>query len=167
LNVVFPAENVRDWRGKPVIDPEGSAAEYQRVAGQLLRTDTLLDRAMLYFDARPSHHQPTVEIRVADVCRDPRNTLLLAGLARGLVEIAARAWADGQPRVWGSRSAPDALRGGVPGSAARALQPFLQPICQAGEGVHRGQRQALDQLKQQQRLPDQEAETHPGPDSNG
>ena len=24
MNVTFPAENVRDWRGKPVIDPDGS-----------------------------------------------------------------------------------------------------------------------------------------------
>jgi carboxylate-amine ligase len=38
-----------------------------------------------------------VEIRVADVCRDPRDTLLLAVLARGLVETAAREWAAGRP----------------------------------------------------------------------
>ena len=63
--------------------------------GQLLRTDTLLDRAMLYFDARPSHHQPTVKIRVADVCRDPRDTLLLAGLTA--------AWSR-PPHAHGTRS---------------------------------------------------------------
>ena len=75
----------------------GSAAEYQRITEELLRTDTLLDRAMIYFDARPSHHHPTVEIRVADVCRDPRDALLLAALTRGLVETAAREWAAGRP----------------------------------------------------------------------
>jgi carboxylate-amine ligase len=54
---------------------------------------------MLYFDARPSHHHPTVEVRVADVCRDPRDTLLLAALTRGLVETSSREWAAGLPLV--------------------------------------------------------------------
>jgi carboxylate-amine ligase len=85
------------WPSAGPTSPFGSAAGYHRVTEHLLRTDTLLDRGMLYFDARPSHHHPTVEIRVADVCRDPRDTLLLAVLVRGLVETAAREWAAGQP----------------------------------------------------------------------
>jgi carboxylate-amine ligase len=85
------------WPSAGPTGPFGSAARYREVTEHLLRTDTLMDRGMLYFDARPSHHHPTVEIRVADVCRDPRDTLLLAGLIRGLVETAAREWAAGQP----------------------------------------------------------------------
>jgi carboxylate-amine ligase len=85
------------WPSAGPTDPFGSAAGYQSVTEHLLRTDTLMDRGMLYFDARPSHHHPTVEIRVADVCRDPRDTLLLAALVRGLVETAAREWAAGRP----------------------------------------------------------------------
>jgi carboxylate-amine ligase len=85
------------WPSAGPTAPFGSAAGYQRVTEHLLRTDTLLDRGMLYFDARPSHHHPTVEIRIADVCRDPRDTLLLAALARGLVETAGREWAAGRP----------------------------------------------------------------------
>ena len=85
------------WPSAGPTGPFGSAAEYRRITEQLLRTDTVLDRGMLYFDARPSHHHPTVEVRVADVCRDPRDTLLLAALTRGLVETAAREWAAGQP----------------------------------------------------------------------
>jgi glutamate---cysteine ligase / carboxylate-amine ligase len=87
------------WPSAGPAGPFGSAAEYRRVTEQLLRTDTVLDRGMLYFDARPSHHHPTVEVRVADVCRDPRDTLLLAALTRGLVETAAREWAAGLPVV--------------------------------------------------------------------
>jgi glutamate---cysteine ligase / carboxylate-amine ligase len=85
------------WPSAGPTGPFGSAAEYQRITEQLLRTETLLDRGMLYFDARPSDHQPTVEVRVADVCREPRDALLLAALTRGLVETAAREWAAGQP----------------------------------------------------------------------
>ncbi len=87
------------WPSAGPTDVFGSAAEYRRITEQLLGTETLLDRGMLYFDARPSHHHPTVEIRVADVCREPRDTLLLAALTRGLVETAAREWAAGQPVV--------------------------------------------------------------------
>ena len=85
------------WPSAGPTGPFGSAAEYHRFTEELLRTDTVLDRGMLYFDARPSHHHPTVEVRVADICRDPRDTLLLAALTRGLVETAAREWAAGQP----------------------------------------------------------------------
>jgi glutamate---cysteine ligase / carboxylate-amine ligase len=85
------------WPSAGPTSPFGSAADYRRITDELLRTETLLDRAMLYFDARPSHHHPTVEIRVGDVCRDPRDTLLLAVLARGLVETAARQWAAERP----------------------------------------------------------------------
>ena len=85
------------WPSAGPTDPFGSAADYRRITEELLRTETLLDRGMLYFDARPSHHHPTVEVRVGDVCRDPRDTLLLAALTRGLVETAAREWASERP----------------------------------------------------------------------
>ena len=49
----------------------------------------ILDRGSLYLDARLSHHQSTVEVRVADVCPDVRVTVLLAVLVRALVETVA------------------------------------------------------------------------------
>ncbi len=51
---------------------------------------------MIYFDARLSHHLPTVEIRIADVCLRRDDALLVAALVRGLVETAARDWRAGQ-----------------------------------------------------------------------
>ena len=50
---------------------------------------------MVYFDARLSPTFPTIEIRVADVCLDVQDSVLVAALCRGLVETAARAWAAG------------------------------------------------------------------------
>ena len=77
--------------------PFGSAAAYAQVEQAMVDTDTVLDTAMVYFDARLSRRHPTVEIRVGDVCRDPDSAVLLAALTRGLVETAARAWRAGEP----------------------------------------------------------------------
>jgi len=52
---------------------------------------------MIYFDARLSASYPTVEIRIADVCLDAEDAVLIAGLARALVETAARDWRAGVP----------------------------------------------------------------------
>ena len=52
---------------------------------------------MVYLDARLSRAYPTVELRVADVCADVADAVLVAGLCRGLVEVAAREWAEGVP----------------------------------------------------------------------
>jgi carboxylate-amine ligase len=52
---------------------------------------------MVYFDARLSAEYPTVELRVTDVCLDPGDAVLVAALARGLVETAAREWQMGEP----------------------------------------------------------------------
>jgi carboxylate-amine ligase len=58
----------------------------------MVDSDTVLDRARVYFDARLSVQHPTLEIRVADVCLDVDDAVLLAALARGLVETAVREW---------------------------------------------------------------------------
>ncbi|QES51704.1 hypothetical protein DEJ50_31485 [Streptomyces venezuelae] len=64
----------------PVLDEDS----YERLANALVRGGTLLDRAMIYWYARPSEHVPTVEIRVADSNADIEVTVLLAALVRGL-----------------------------------------------------------------------------------
>jgi carboxylate-amine ligase len=73
----------------------GSVPAYERAIDALVATDALLDRGMVYFDARLSAKFPTVEIRVADVCLHAQDAVLIAGLARGLVLTAAQEWRDG------------------------------------------------------------------------
>ena len=88
------------WNRWPTAGPTelfGSSAGYHSLVSTLLRTRTLLDTGMIYFDARLSHHCPTVEVRVADVCLEADDAVLLAALARGLVATAAREWRDGTP----------------------------------------------------------------------
>lgn len=77
----------------------GSAASYRQGVEAMLGTGVPLDEAMLYLDARLSRSYPTVEIRVADVCLHPDDTVLIAALCRALVETAAREWDSGIPPV--------------------------------------------------------------------
>lgn len=87
------------WQRWPSAGPTeqfGSVEGYRDTCRMLLDTGAARDEAMLYFDARLSAGQPTVEIRVCDTCTDPAEAVLVAALARGLVETAARSgWATG------------------------------------------------------------------------
>jgi carboxylate-amine ligase len=88
------------WGRWPSAGPTGCfgcADTYHATVQAMLDTGTILDRGMIYFDARLSHRQPTVEVRVADVCLLVADAVLLAALTRGLVETAARAWRAGAP----------------------------------------------------------------------
>ena len=55
-----------------------SAAAYQNRVETMVRSGVLLDRHMVYFDARLSDSYPTVEVRVADVCLDAADTVMIA-----------------------------------------------------------------------------------------
>jgi glutamate---cysteine ligase / carboxylate-amine ligase len=87
------------WPSAGPLDILGSPEAYHQLVHDMVSTGVLLDEGMVYFDARLSRHYPTVEIRIADVCLRPQNGVLLAGIARGLVETAAREWRDGVPPV--------------------------------------------------------------------
>jgi len=85
------------WPTAGPTEPFGDADGYRRATQALKVTGAALDDGMLYFDARPSQHYPTLEVRSADVCTDVADTLLHAALARALVTTAAAAWAAGEP----------------------------------------------------------------------
>jgi carboxylate-amine ligase len=79
------------WKRWPTAGPTevfGSLAVYEQQAGDLQATGAALDEGMLYYDARLSRQYPTVEVRVADVCRLAEDAVLIAGLARALVMAA-------------------------------------------------------------------------------
>ena len=93
------------WPSAGPLDILGTPDAYHQLVHDMVSTGVALDEGMVYFDARLSRHYPTVEIRVADVCLRPENTVMLAGIARGLVETSAREWREGIEPV----SAPSAL----------------------------------------------------------
>ena len=83
------------WPSAGPTSPFGSFAAYEQLSRELMDFGAARDPGMLYFDARLSAHQPTVEVRVFDTCTDPADTLLLTALVRALVEHAARCWRGG------------------------------------------------------------------------
>lgn len=87
------------WDLWPMAGPAdifGSAERYHQCVTNLIATGVVRDEGMVYFDARLSQRYPTVEIRVADVCLHPDTAVLVAALARGLVDTAAREWRAGR-----------------------------------------------------------------------
>ncbi|AEA22913.1 Carboxylate-amine ligase ybdK [Pseudonocardia dioxanivorans CB1190] len=96
----YSAYRQQVWSRWPSAGPTpafGSVATYRETVETMVRSGTVLDEGMVYFDVRPSAQHPTLEIRVADVCRDPADAVLLAALARALVETAVRSWRAGEP----------------------------------------------------------------------
>ena len=75
----------------------GTPETYHATIQAMVESKTLLDAGMVYFDARLSLENPTVEMRVADVCLLADDAVLLAALSRALVETAARSWRAGEP----------------------------------------------------------------------
>jgi carboxylate-amine ligase len=117
------------WDRWPVSGPTAGfadAQEYEDTVAALVRSGVLLDEGMVYFDARLSTRYPTVEIRVADVCPEPADAVLLAALCRALVESAVQ---DGdRPERWpGARvellrgAAWRAARSGIDGDLVDAV----------------------------------------------
>lgn len=84
----FRSQVWRRWPTAGQTEPYGDAAGFEAAVQTLLDVGAGLDRGMLYLDARPAQGLPTVEIRVADVCLDPRDTVTVALVARGLVRAA-------------------------------------------------------------------------------
>jgi carboxylate-amine ligase len=121
----------------PCADPPPyleSLDHYEAIMAGLLETGAALDRKMVYWDVRPSEHQPTIEIRVPDIQRTVREATLIAILIRTLVAAALDLIDDGiaAPRVptdviraglW--RAAKDGLYGRCPDPDTGRPQPVL------------------------------------------
>jgi carboxylate-amine ligase len=125
--------------------PFGDAATYRSTVEALVASGTILDHGMVYFDARLSARYPTVEVRVADVCLDPEDAVLLGALVRGLAETALDPTTTATPqpraevvRVAGWRAARSGLTGdllspgtGRPVPAATAVDELLRHVSPA------------------------------------
>lgn len=89
------------WPSSGPAEPFESGGAYRHTLEKMIEWGAAVDEGMLYLDARISSKYPTLEIRVADVCTEPQDAVLIATLARALVETAA---ADdrGPEAVWRS-----------------------------------------------------------------
>ncbi|HAG58856.1 MAG TPA: carboxylate--amine ligase [Arthrobacter bacterium] len=91
----YASYRTQAWSRWPTAGPPeilGSAASYRALIRGLLDSGVPLDEGMMYFDVRLSRKHPTIEVRVADVCLEAADTVVLAGLVRALVETAATDW---------------------------------------------------------------------------
>jgi glutamate---cysteine ligase / carboxylate-amine ligase len=92
----YRSQVIARWPSSGPTDLFGSADAYQTLVSRMVGSGVLLDEGMVYFDARLSQTYPTVEIRVADVCLEMRDAVLVAALCRGLVETSASQWRAGE-----------------------------------------------------------------------
>ncbi|WP_300268898.1 glutamate--cysteine ligase [Microbacterium sp.] len=95
----FRSQAMVRWPTAGPTEVFGSAERYHQQVASMIGSGAIFDEGMVYFDARLSHHYPTVEIRVADVCADASDTVLIAALCRGLVDTAAQEWREKQEPV--------------------------------------------------------------------
>ncbi|WP_244927664.1 glutamate--cysteine ligase [Nocardioides sp. W7] len=123
------------WPSAGPTEQFGSAAGYHASCAMLLETGAARDVGMLYFDARLAAHQPTLEIRIADVCTDPLDAVLVAALGRALVETFAREHAAGDPvPPWRAEELRAAQwRAARYGVAERLVHPAERVLAPAGD----------------------------------
>jgi len=88
------------WRRWPTTGALGafeSAAAYDRMVADLVRSEVISDPGMIYFDVRPATRLPTVELRICDACPLLEDVILLTGLFRSLVIRETGAAIAGRP----------------------------------------------------------------------
>ena len=123
------------WPSAGPTDTFGTPDAYHELVRSMVESGVLLDDGMIYFDARLSRRYPTVEIRVADVCVDLEDTLVVAALCRALVETAAAEAARGDPvpqmptsllrlAVW--RAGHDGVGGVLVDPVSRRPRPWIE-----------------------------------------
>jgi len=125
------------WPSAGPTEPFGSLAGYRRVAARLMASGVARDRAMLYFDARLSEGQPTVEVRILDAVTDLEDVGLLSALVRGLVETAVDGWPEGLPRWRTEELRAARWRASRYGLSDHLLDPVTHALRPAREVVSR------------------------------
>jgi glutamate---cysteine ligase / carboxylate-amine ligase len=87
------------WPSAGPAEPFESPEEYRRTLEKMVEWGAAADEGMLYLDTRIAKDLPTIEVRVADVCTEVEDAVLIASLARALVETAAN---ESDSRAWRS-----------------------------------------------------------------
>lgn len=72
----------------------GSYAEYERATGALIDLGVIEDTSKIWWDLRPSHHFPTLEARICDVCPRLEDAVSLAALVQCLARMFVRLRAE-------------------------------------------------------------------------
>lgn len=130
------------WWRWPVAGPPPyfeSRTHFDDLVEGLLASGTVMDRGGLYWDIRPSHHVPTLEVRVADACPTVEDTLLLAAVLKGLATRALEAVRQARPAP---RPQPEMLRAACwraarDGLSGQAVDPHTGRLAPASAQLDR------------------------------
>ena len=133
------------WSRWPTARPPAAwrdVAEYDAAVAGAIGSGAAPDARAVYFYARLSPRHPTVEVRIADVCLDVADAVVLAGLVRALVTTALRGEVGPQPSDAAlAQSLRAAARHGLDRAGAARLLAYVRPALEATgdlEVVHRG-----------------------------
>ncbi|MFC4056824.1 glutamate--cysteine ligase [Planomonospora corallina] len=88
------------WTRWPSAGPPpffSSPEHYDALVDALYATGAIMDRAMVYWYVRPSHHLPTLEFRGADACATLDEAVALAALVRALCAVSLADVRQGRP----------------------------------------------------------------------
>lgn len=129
----------------------GDPATYDALVADLEAAGAARDAGMVYFEARLAQAQPTVEVRVADVCTEVDDALVVAATVRAVATTAAREWEGGTPpRPWRSEllraAAWRAGRYGLAGTLVHPVTRALAPSREVLEVLVERMRPALEEV---------------------
>ncbi len=142
------------WPTAGAVEPFGDRKTYRAMVQAAIESGAAMDEHMVYLDARIAENYPTVEVRVADVCTEVEDALLLAELTRALViTVIAEDHDAGEWRV-------DLLRGarwrarhdGLDGTLLDPLTRSFVPAEQALDSLLTTVRPAADEFGTTARL---------------
>ncbi|GAA4972633.1 hypothetical protein GCM10023205_43590 [Yinghuangia aomiensis] len=142
------------WRRWPTSGPAGtfaSAAEYDEMVEGLLRSGVIADAGMVYYDARPSRHLPTLELRITDSCPDVDDVVMLAALFRALVVRGCHKAVDGArpPRMreeWLRAATWRAARSGLESELVHPIRLHTAPAADVVDALLTTVRPYLEDL---------------------
>ena len=75
--------------------PLAGREDYEALVGEYQRMEFIKDGSEIWWDIRPSHRFPTVELRVCDVCPAIEDALSIAALYASLIRMLARCDREG------------------------------------------------------------------------
>lgn len=79
-----------EWPRSGIPDFFANEAQYNELANRLVTGGAMKDASFMWWVIRPSLHYPTLELRIADACTNPADTIALASLYRALVAFLVR-----------------------------------------------------------------------------
>lgn len=79
-----------EWPRSGIPDFFANEAQYNELANRLVTGGAMKDASFMWWVIRPSLHYPTLELRIADACTNPADTIALTSLYRALVAFLVR-----------------------------------------------------------------------------